>query len=75
VHEGCDNFWRGHIESGSSQVVLNKLLLELAVLSLLAATCGVAASSLQVENFPVLFAALSLLAAISALWRCLTTSI
>jgi hypothetical protein len=55
-------------------VVLNKLVLELTVLSLLAATCCVAASSLQVENFPVLFGTLSLLAALSALWRCLATS-
>ena len=46
----------------------NKSALELTILSLVAATCCVAASSLQVENFPVLFATLSLLAAISALW-------
>jgi len=55
-------------------VVLNKSVLELTVLSLLAATCCVAASSLQVENFPVLFATLSSLTAIVALWRCLATS-
>ena len=55
-------------------MVLNKSVLELTVLSLVAATCCVAASPLQVENFPVLFATLSLLAAISALWRFLTTS-
>jgi hypothetical protein len=55
-------------------VVLNKSVLELTVLSLLAATCCVLASSLQVEHFPVLFATLSLLAAIDALWRCLKTS-
>jgi cold shock protein len=48
-------------------------VLELTVLSMLAAACCVAASSLQVENFPVLFATLSLLAAITALWRCLMT--
>jgi hypothetical protein len=67
-HEGCDNSGVAHM------VVLNKSVLELTVLSLLAATCCVAASSLQVENFPVLFATLSLLAATDALWRCLTTS-
>ena len=44
-------------------------VLELTILSLLAATCCLAASSLQVENFPILFATLSLLAAIVALWR------
>jgi hypothetical protein len=48
-------------------VVLNKLVLDLTVLSLLAAICCVAAASLQVENFPVLFGTLGLLAAISAL--------
>jgi hypothetical protein len=55
-------------------MVLNKLVLDLTVLSVLAATCCIAASSLQVEDFPVLFGTLSLLAALSALWRCLTTS-
>jgi len=75
AHEGCDNSCVVAIStSSSSQVVLNKSVLELTVLSLLAATCGVAASSLQAENFPVLFATLSLLAAIAALWRYLTTS-
>jgi hypothetical protein len=54
-------------------MVLNKLVLDLSVLSLLAATCCVAASSLRVENFPVLFGTLSLLAALSALWRYATT--
>jgi hypothetical protein len=49
-------------------------VLELTILSLLAATCCVAASSQHVENFPVLFATLSLLAAITALWRGLTIS-
>jgi len=49
-------------------------VLELTVLSLLAAACCVTASSLQVENFPVLFATLSLLAAMTALWRYVTTS-
>jgi hypothetical protein len=49
-------------------------VLELTVLSLLAATCCVAAWSHQVENFPVLFAAISLLAAITAMWRRLMTS-
>jgi len=66
-------FWRVPISS-SSWVVLNKSVPELTVLSLLAATCCVAASSYHVENFPVLFATLSLLAAITALWRGLTTS-
>jgi hypothetical protein len=56
-------------------VVLNKLVLDLTVLSLLAATGCVAASSLRLENFPALFGTLSLLAAISALWRYVTTSI
>ena len=55
-------FWRF-----AHTVVLNKSVLELTVLSLLAATGCVAASSLQVENFTVLFATLSLLAAIAAL--------
>jgi hypothetical protein len=62
-------FWRF-----AHTVVLNKSVLELTVLSLLAATGCVAASSLQVENFPVLFATLSLLAAVIALRRCLATS-
>lgn len=44
-------------------------VLELIVLSLLAATCCVAAWSLQAENFPVLFAAISLFAAMTAMWR------
>jgi len=39
--------------------LLNKPVLELTALSLLAATCCVEASSLQVENFPILFATLS----------------
>jgi hypothetical protein len=65
-------FWR--VPISTSRVVLNESVLELTVLSLLAATCCLAASSLKVENFPVLFATLSLLAAIVALWRCLTTS-
>jgi hypothetical protein len=54
--------------------MLNKLVLELTALSLLAATCCVAALLLQVENFPVVFGTLSLLAAISALWRYPATS-
>jgi len=67
--------WRVSIStSSSSWVVPNKSVLELTVLSLLAATCCLAASSLQMENFPVLFATLSFLAAIVALWCCLTTS-
>jgi hypothetical protein len=49
-------------------------VLELIVLSLLAATCCVAAWSLQAENFPVLFAAISLFAAMTAMWRRLMTS-
>jgi hypothetical protein len=52
---------------------MEKSVLELTVLSLLAGTCCVAAWSLKVENFPVLFATLSLLAAIAALWRRLTS--
>jgi len=48
---------------------MEKSVLELTILSLLAATGCVAAWSLQVENFPMLFATLSLLAAIAALWR------
>ena len=50
-------------------VDMEKSVLELTILSLLAATGCVAAWSLQVENFPMLFATLSLLAAIAALWR------
>jgi hypothetical protein len=55
-------------------VGLNKLVLELTALSLLAAICCVAAWSLQVENFSILFATISLLAALTALWRGLMTS-
>jgi hypothetical protein len=62
------------ISTSSSWVVLNKSVLELTALSVLAATCCVAASSLQMENFPVFFATLSLLTAITALWVYLTTS-
>ena len=49
-------------------------VLELTVLSLLAATCCVAAWTLQMENFPALFAAISLFAAVTAMWRRLMTS-
>jgi hypothetical protein len=55
-------------------VDMDMSLLELTVLSLLAATCCVAAWSLQVEKFPVLFAVISLFAAITAMWRRLMTS-
>jgi hypothetical protein len=61
---------------GTSHIVdvdMDKSVLELTVLSLLAATCCVAAWSLQVENFPALFAAISLLTAITAIWRGLMT--
>jgi hypothetical protein len=69
---------RNHIDAhgdnsgiGARAAILASVL-ELTGLSLLAATCCVAASSLQIENFPVLFATISLLAAITALRRCLT---
>jgi hypothetical protein len=52
---------------------MDKSVLELTVLSLLAATCCVAAWSLQVENFPGLFAAVGLLTAMTAIWRGLMT--
>jgi hypothetical protein len=55
------------------ELAATRSVVELAVLSLVAATCCVAASSLHAENFPILFAAISLLTAITALRRCLTT--
>jgi hypothetical protein len=61
----------GNSGIGAKAAVLASVL-ELTVLSLLAATCCIAASSLQVENFPVLFATISLIAALTALRRCLT---
>jgi hypothetical protein len=48
-------------------------VLELAMLSLLAAICCVAAWSLQLESFPPLFAAISLVTAVTAIWRGLMT--
>jgi hypothetical protein len=53
---------------------MDKSVLELTALSLLAATCCVAAWSLQVEHFPALFAAISLFSAATAMWRRLMTS-
>jgi uncharacterized membrane protein len=55
-------------------VDMDMSVLELIVLSLLAATCCVAAWSLQAENFPVRLAAISLFAAMTAMWRRLMTS-